>query len=134
MKKFIAISLTFILGITVLISGASGFSDCAVECQRAMQKAHPHAAMASVSLRVPNCCSGDMNNTCEMSPAPLVKIPECSITCNPTVSSNLISIGSITSDALTDRNQANHLDLRIIIAGESIKTPPIYLRTLSILC
>ena len=133
MKKFIAITLTCILSITLLISGASGFSDCAVECQRAIQKTHAHAAMASANLRVPHCCSGDMQNTCEMNRPPLVEIPECSVMGNPTPSSNLIGFGSISGDTLADQKHSTQVDLRSM-AGESNKTPPIYLRTLSILC
>ncbi len=133
MKKFIATSLIFILSITVLMSGASGFSDCAIECQRAMQKAHSHAAMTSASLRAPDCCAGHMNKTCEMNRVPQVKIPECSIMCNPTVSSNLIAVGAISGDAATDQDQTTQVDQRLI-AGQLIKTSPIYLRTLALLC
>ena len=133
MKKLVAIALTFVLSITLLISGASGFSDCAVECQRAIQKTHAHAAMASPNLLVPHCCSGDMQNTCEMNRPPLVDIPECSVTSNPTVSSNLSGVSSISGDTVADHNHAAQVDLRFM-AAESNKTPPIYLRTLSILC
>lgn len=133
MKKFVAITLTFLLGITVLISGASGYSDCAVKCMREMAKAHPHAAMGSVSLRVPNCCSGAMQNTCEMNSAPQVDIPECSIMSHPTVSPKWIGTGIISSDADSDHILKMPVGLRFI-AGQLNKTPPIYLLTLSLLC
>lgn len=133
MKKFVAITLTFLLGITVLISGASGYSDCAVKCMREMAKAHPHAAMGSVSLRVPNCCSGAMQNTCEMNSAPQVDILECSIMSHPTVSPKWIGTGIISSDADSDHILTTPVGLRFI-AGQLNKTPPIYLLTLSLLC
>lgn len=133
MKKFIAITLTLLLGITVLISGASGYSDCAVKCMREMAKTHPHAAMGSVSLRLPDCCSGGMKSTCEMNSAPQVKIPECSIMSHPTVSVDLIGIGIVSSDADSDQIRSTPVGLRII-AGQLNKTPPIYLLTLSLLC
>ena len=48
MKKIVAAILTFVLTLTVLISGASGYSDCAVKCMRAMAKAHPHATTGQI--------------------------------------------------------------------------------------
>ena len=133
MKKLIAITLTCVLTLTVLISGASGYSDCAVKCMREMAKAHPHASMGSIHLRVPDCCSGGKQSPCEMNTAPQVKIPECSIASHPTVSANLMGIGMTTNVADSDHIRLMSAGLRTII-GESHKAPPIYLRTLSILC
>jgi hypothetical protein len=133
MKKFIAITLTCVLTLTVLISGASGYSDCAVRCMREMAKTHPSAAMGSTHLRVPDCCSGQAQSPCEMSSAPEVRIPECSIASQPKVSADLISIGIIASDGESDHIRKVPVGLRTIV-GEYFKDPPIYLRTLSILC
>jgi hypothetical protein len=133
MKAIIAITLTFLLTLTVLISGASGYSDCAVKCMRAQSKAHPHAAMGSTNLRVPDCCAGGMPSTCEMNSAPRVKIPECSITSGPTVSPEWLHIGLIADDADADLIRLTQVNLRFT-AGQLNKTPPIYLLTLSILC
>ena len=133
MKKFIAITLTFLLSITVLISGASGYSDCAVKCMREMAKTHPHAAMGSVGVQMPDCCSGGMQNACEMNSAPQVNLPEFSIMCHPTVFPHLSAIGFSSSDADPDLFPTTRVDLRFI-TGQPNKTPPIYLLTLSILC
>ncbi len=133
MKKFVAITLTFLLSITVLISGASGYSDCAVKCMREKAQTHPHAAMGSGHLQMPDCCSGGLKSTCEMNSAPPIKISECSIMSYPTVSPHLSAIGFISSDADSDLFRTTPVDLRFI-AGQLNKTPPIYLLTLSILC
>jgi hypothetical protein len=133
MKKLVAKTLIFLLPLTVLISGASGYSDCAVKCMREMAKAHPHATMGSKHLRVPDCCSGGMQSPCEMNKAPQVKIPECSIASHATVFANLIGIGMISSNADSDHIRTMQVALRTI-AIVSYKDPPIYLRTLSILC
>ncbi len=133
MKKLIAITLTCVLTLTVLISGVSGYSDCAVRCMREMAKAHPHAAMGSTHLSVPDCCSGGKQSPCEMNTAPQVKIPECSIASHPTVFANLTGIGMATNVADSDHIRSMPAGLRAIVA-EFHKDPPIYLRTLSILC
>ncbi len=131
-NKLIAIALTFVLTLTVLISGASGYSDCAVKCMRQMAKAQQHATMGSTHVRMPDCCSGSMQSPCEMNSAPLVEIPECSISSHSTVSPLLIGDGVISSDADTSLNPMGQVGLRAII-GKFYKDPPIYLRTLSIL-
>ena len=133
MKKIVAAILTFVLTLTVLISGASGYSDCAVKCMRAMAKAHPHATTGSTNLRVPDCCSGGMQSACEMNSAPQVKIPECSLTSQPTVSAHLIGTGMISTDTDSHHIRRMQVALRTVV-GEFYKDPPIYLRTLSILC
>jgi hypothetical protein len=133
MNKRITIAFAFVLTLTVLISGASGFSDCAVKCMREMAEIHPHATMGSKHLRVPDCCSGGQQSPCEMNEAPQVKIPECSIASHPTVSVNLIAIGMISSNADSDHIRTMQVALRSI-ATVPYKDPPIYLRTLSILC
>ncbi|MGD8960881.1 MAG: hypothetical protein PVF29_06300 [Desulfobacterales bacterium] len=133
MKKIVAITLTAVLTLTVLISGASGYSDCAVRCMREMAKAHPHNAMCSTSLRLLDCCSGGMQSRCEMNAAPEVKIPECSIASHPTVSTHLTAIGVMSGVADTDPTRTPRVGLRPIV-GEYYKDPPIYLQTLSFLC
>mgnify|MGYP001550142172 CR=1 FL=1 len=133
MKKLVAKTLIFLLPLTVLISGASGYSDCAVKCMREMAKAHPHATMGSKHLRVPDCCSGGMQSPCEMNKAPQVKIPECSIASHPTVSANLIANGMISSNADSDHLRTMPVGQHTNV-GEFYKDPPIYLRILSILC
>lgn len=133
MNKLLAITLAFVLTLTVLISGASGYSDCAVRCMREMAKTHPQAAMGSTHLRVPDCCSGQAQSPCEMSSAPEVKIPECSIARHPRVSAHLVSIGIIANDAESDHIRTMLVGLGTIVE-EYYKDPPVYLRTLSILC
>jgi len=117
----------------MLVSGASGYSDCAVECMREMTKTRPHAAMGSANLSVPDCCSGGMQNSCEMNSVPPVKMHACSIMSHQKLSPNLIGIGIISSDADSDLIHATPVGLRYI-SGQLNKTPPIYLLTLSILC
>ena len=133
MRKIVAITLTAVLSLTVLISGASGYSDCAVKCMREMAKDHPHAAMGSTRLRLPDCCSGGMQSPCEMNTAPEVKIPECSIASHPTVFTPLTSIGMMSGVADTALNRTLRFGLRAAV-GEVYKDPPIYLQTLSLLC
>lgn len=133
MKRIVAITLTAVLTLTVLISGASGYSDCAVRCMREMAKTHPHAAMGSTVLHIPDCCSGSRQSPCEMNAAPEVKIPECSIASHPTVSTHLTAIGVISGVADTDPTRTSQVGLRTIV-GEYYKDPPIYLQTLSLLC
>jgi hypothetical protein len=133
MTKYVAITLVFLFSVTVLISGASGYSDCEVKCLREMAKARPHAEMGIVSLRLPNCCSGGMKNTCEMNSTPTVQIPVCATTSNPMPPPHMVVIGLVSSDAESDQIPAIQIDLRFK-AGHVNKTPPIYLRTLSILC
>jgi hypothetical protein len=133
MKKPVAITLTFIFSVTVLLSGALGYFDCAAECAREMVKAHQHASMGSASLAAPNCCSGAMKNTCEMAQTLEIKIPECSMTSHQTVSPDPISIGFLPSDTETDIFQPTQSNRRFIV-GEINSKLPIYLRTLSILC
>lgn len=132
-NKLLAITLVFVLTLTVLISGASGYSDCAVRCMREMAKAHPPATMDSTHLRVPDCCSGQAQSPCEMSSAPEVKIPEGFIASHPRVSAHLVSIGIIANDAESDYIRTMLVGSGTIVE-ENYKDPPIYLRTLSILC
>jgi hypothetical protein len=133
MKKPVAIIIAFLFSVTVLLSGAFGYSDCAAECAREMAKAHQHASMVSASLAAPNCCSGTMKNTCEMAQTPEIKIPECSMTSHQTGSPDPITIGFLPSDAETDIFQPTQSNRRFIV-GEINSKLPIYLRTLSILC
>jgi hypothetical protein len=132
MKKFIAITLIFLLSVTVLLSGAFGYSDCAAKCAYEMAKTHQHAAMGSVGLAAPNCCSGTMKNTCEMAGTPEIKIPECSMTSHATGTPDPAGVGILSGNTETDIIRAAQSDPRFI-AGQINKTPPIYLRTLSIL-
>jgi hypothetical protein len=133
MKKIVAIALAAVLTLTVLISGASGYSDCAARCMREMAKAHPHAAMGSTSPSLPDCCSGNMQSPCEMNTAPDVKIPECSITNHPTASVHLSAVGLMSGLSDTDLTRKQQVVLRTNV-GEFYKDPPIYLQTLSLLC
>ena len=133
MKKFVAITLKDVLACTVLISGASGYYDCAAVCMREMAKVNPHAAMGSPSLRLPDCCSGKMQRPCEMNAAPEVKIPECSITSHPTVSVHLTAIGMLSGVADADHIRKLQFGLRHVPV-EFYKDSPIYLLTLSLLC
>ena len=133
MKKPVAITLAFIFSVTVLLSGAFGYSDCAAICAREMAKANHHAAMGSASLAAPNCCSGAMKNTCEMAQMLEIKIPECSVTSHRTVSADPFSIGFLASDTDTDISQPTQ-SIRRLIVGEINSKLPIYLKTLSILC
>jgi hypothetical protein len=133
MKKATAISLAFLFSLTVLLSGASGYSDCAAECAYEMAKAHPHSAMGSAKLKGLNCCSGVIKNTCEMDRTIEIKIPECSTACHAKVSSKPISVGFLPNDFGTDRLRLPPFNLQI---GADEKRPKrlIYLETLSILC
>ena len=133
MKKLFTITLVSIFNITVLLSGAFGYSDCATKCAREMAKAHPYASMGSAILAAPNCCSGDMKSTCKMAQTLEIKIPECYMTSHQTVSSDSISIGFLPSDAESDisRPTPSH---RRFFTGEINSKLPIYLKTLSILC
>ena len=132
MKKIVAITLTAVLALTVLISGTSGYSDCAVRCMREAAGTHPHAAMGSTSPRLPDCCSGSMQNPCEMNTVPEVKIPECSIASHSTVVTHFKTIGMISGVADADISRILQVYLRTIV-GEFYKDPPIYLQTLSLL-
>lgn len=134
MKKIVAIILTSALTFTLLISGASGYSDCAVQCMQEMAKAHPHTAVDSIDLRMPNCCSGRMITPCEMNTAPEVRIPACSIMRHhSTVSANLLGLGLTSSTADTTDIRAVNVGLRLFL-GKFYKDPPIYLHNLSLLC
>ena len=133
MKKPIAISLTFIFSLTVLLSGAFGYSDCAAMCAREMAKAQQHASMGSAGLAAPNCCSGAMNNTCAMTQTLEVKIPECSMASHQTVAPDPISTGFISSDTKLDNFRSTQSNRRFFV-GEINSKLPIYLKTLSILC
>jgi hypothetical protein len=133
MKKPVAITLAFLFSVTVLLSGAFGYSDCAAICAREMAKAYEHASMGSASLAAPNCCSGAMKNTCEMAQMREIKIPECSVTSHQTVSPDPISIGLLPSDTDTDIFQPTQSNRRFFV-GEINSKLPIYLKTLSILC
>jgi hypothetical protein len=132
MKKPVAITLAFIFGFTVLLSGAFGSSDCATQCAREMAKANHHALMPSASLVATNCCSVVMKNSCEMAQVLEIKIPECSMTGHHTVSANLISIGFLT-DGTNNNIFRSTQSYRRFIAGEINSKLPIYLKTLSIL-
>ena len=133
MKKSIAITIAFLFSVTVLLSGALGYSDCAAKCAFEMAKVLQHTAMGSASLAAPNCCSGTMKNSCEMATTVEIKIPECSMTSHQTVVSDPIGMGFISSDIATDNFRATQSNRRFI-AGKINKAPPIYLQTLSILC
>ncbi|MGD8990310.1 MAG: hypothetical protein PVI00_02520 [Desulfobacterales bacterium] len=133
MKKIVATTLTAVLTLAVLLSGASGYSDCAVRCVREMAKVHPHCAMGSTNLRLPDCCSGGMQSPCEMNAAPEVKIPECSIASHATGFTHLTAIGVMSGAAETDLTAPSQVGLRSIFA-KYYKDPPIYLQTLSLLC
>lgn len=133
MKKPVAITLAFLFSVTVLLSGAFGYSDCAAICAREMAKAHEHASIKSASLAAPNCCSGAMKNTCEMAQMIEIKIPECSVTSHQTVSPDPISTGLLTSDTDTGIFQPTQSNRRFIV-GEINSKLPTYLKTLSILC
>ena len=133
MKKPVAITLAVLFSVTVLLSGAFGYSDCAAICAREMAKANHHAAMGSASLAAPNCCSGAMKNTCEMAQMLEIKIPECSVTSHQTVFPDSISVGFFPSNTDTDIFQPTQSNRRFI-AGETNSKLPIYLKTLSILC
>jgi hypothetical protein len=133
MKKTVAITLAFIFSITVLLSGAFGYSDCAAKCAYERAKLHPHTAMGSATLAAPNCCSGAMKSTCEMAGTVEIKIPECSMTSHQTVAPDSISIGFLPSDTETDFFRPTQFNRRFI-AGKINSKLPIYLKTLSILC
>lgn len=131
-KRIVALAITAVLVFTVLISGASGYSDCAAICMREMAKAHPHTPTGSARLRVPDCCSGSMQSPCEMKTAPAVKIPECLISNHSSLSTHLTAIGMIAGVADADLTRSLKVNVRTIV-GESYKDPPIYLQTLSLL-
>jgi hypothetical protein len=133
MKKPAAISLVFLFSVTVLLSGASGYSDCAAECAYEMAKAHAHSAMGSAKLTAPNCCSGAIKNTCEMDRTVEIKIPECSTACHAPGSPKPISIGFLANDSGTDRFRPTPFNLQIR-ADEKRPKQPVYLETLTILC
>jgi hypothetical protein len=133
MKKPVAITLAFVFSVTVLLSGAFGYSDCAAMCAREMAKAQQHASMGSSGLAAPNCCSGAMNNNCEMAQTLEIKIPECSMASHQTATPNPISMGFISGDAELDSLRATQSNRRFF-AGEINSKLPIYLKTLSILC
>ena len=133
MKKPVAITLTFLFSVTMLLSGAFSYSDCAAICARQMAKAHEHASMGSASLAAPNCCTGVMKNTCEMAQVFEITIPECSVTSHQTVSPDPISIGFLPGDTDTDIFQPTQSNRRFFV-GEINSKLPIYLKTLTILC
>ena len=133
MQKLFAISLAFLFSLTMLLSGASGYSDCAAECAHEMAKVHSHSAMGISTLTAPNCCSGDMKNTCGMGRTVVVKIPECSTMCHAPVSSKPISIGFLSNDSGMNRFRPTSFNLQIR-ADEKRPKRPVYLETLSILC
>ena len=132
MKKPVAITLAFIFSVTVLLSGAFGYSDCAAICAREMVKAHQHVSMGSASLAAPNCCSRAMKNTCEMAQMLEIKIPACSVPCHRTVSADPFSIGFLPDDTDKDIFRPSQSSRRFI-AGEINSKLPIFLKTLSIL-
>jgi hypothetical protein len=133
MKKPVAIALAFLFNFTVLLPGASGYSDCAAKCSRQMAKAHQHASMGPASLAAPNCCSAAMKNTCEMGMTVEVKIPEFSMAGHHTHSPEPIGIGFVSNDTESDlfgRTQSN----RRFITGEIKPKIPLYLKKLALLC
>jgi hypothetical protein len=132
-KKIFAIILVFMFSMTVLVSGATGYSDCAVKCMRAKAKTQTHAAMGPTNLQMPSCCSAGLKNTCEMNSAPQVKIPECSIASHPTVSPEWTYVGFATINTDSGLFRTTRVDQRLV-NGCLTKPPPIYLLTLSILC
>ena len=133
MKKSIAITLIFLFSVTLLLSSAFGYSDCAAKCAYEMTKAHQHASMGSAGFAAPNCCSGAMKNSCEMAGAPEIKIPECSMPSHPTSTPDATGVGFLSGNIETDIIHATQTGLQFN-AGRINKTPPIYLQTLSILC
>jgi hypothetical protein len=132
MQKLVAITLAFLFSVTVLLSGAFGYSDCAAICAREMANANQHTSMGPASLAAPNCCSGAMKNTCEMAQTPEVKIPECSMASHQTVAPDPISIGLISSDTNLYNLRSTQSNRRFFV-GEINSKLPIYLKTLSIL-
>ena len=133
MKKFFAIPLILIFSVTALLSGALGYSDCAMKCAYETAKAHQHTSMGSMGLVAPNCCSGTMKNGCEMTGAPQVKIPECSMPSYPNSIPNLKGVGFMSGNIQTDISGVTLAGLQLNTSQPN-KTPPIYLQTLSILC
>ena len=132
-QKIFTLILVFLFSITVLLSGATGYSDCAVKCMRAKAMAQSHAEIGSVNMQMPTCCSAGLKNTCEMDSAPQVKIPECSIASHPTVSPEWTHVGFKTLNTDSDLFRTTQVDQRFV-NGCLTKPPPIYLLTLSILC
>ncbi len=133
MKRSVAIALAFLFSVSVLLSGASGYSDCAAKCAYEMAKAHQHAAMGSAGLAAPNCCSGAMKNTCEMAGTVEIKIPECSMTSQRTVTPDPIGFGFLPGDTGSDRLRQIQSNRRFI-TGEIKPKIPLYLEKLSLLC
>jgi hypothetical protein len=133
MKKTVAITIAFLFSVTVLLSGAFGFADCAAECAYEMAKAHAHAAMGSATLAELNCCSGASKGNCDMAGTVEIKIPECSVTSHQTVTPDPIGIGFLPSDTESDFFRPTQFNRRFI-AGKINSKLPIYLKTLSILC
>jgi hypothetical protein len=133
MKKSIVITLIFLFSVTVLLSGAFGYSDCAAKCAYEMAKARQHASMGSTGVAAPNCCSGAMKNGCEMTGTPEIKIPECSLPGQPTVTPNPAGVGFLSGNMETGIRRATQTDLQFN-SSHINKSPPIYLQTRSILC
>ena len=132
MKKIIAITLLFLFSATGILSSAFGYSDCAARCAYEMAKAHQHAAMDAMDLAAPNCCSGMMKNACEMAGIPEVKIPECSMLRHRHSNPDPTAIGFISVNRTTGFPPADQTEAPFN-TGQTNKTPPIYLQTLSIL-
>jgi hypothetical protein len=133
MKKSIAITLIFLFSATVLLSSASGYSDCAAKCALEMANAKQHVSMGSMGLAGPNCCSGTLKNTCDMAGTPQIKIPECSMPSHPTVTPNPTAVGILSVGVGIDISRVTQAGLQFSSAHIP-KTLPIYLQTLSILC
>ncbi|MGD2036913.1 MAG: hypothetical protein PVH28_03455 [Desulfobacterales bacterium] len=133
MKKPAAISLVFLFSVTVLLSGAFGYSDCAAECAHEIAKVHAHASMGSATLTEPNCCSGAMKHTCEMGRMFEIKIPECSTAHPAPVFPKPNSIGYLPNNFATDHFRLTPFNPQIS-ADEKRPKRPVYLETLSILC
>jgi hypothetical protein len=133
MKNPVALAFAFLFSFSVLLTGASGYFDCAAKCGHEMAKTSRHAAMEPTGLAAPNCCAGAMKNTCEMAGAFEFKIPECSMTWRRTVAPDAIGIGFLDRDAATDRFQPNPSDRRSFAAKINLQIP-LYLKKLALLC
>jgi len=133
MKKSVALAFAFLFSVSVLLTGAFGYSDCAAKCGHEMARASQHAAMESTGLAAPNCCAGAMKNSCEMAGAFEIKIPECSMTCRRTVAPDSIGIGFLSRDAESDRFQPHPSNRRSFIGKINLNIP-LYLKKLALLC
>jgi hypothetical protein len=133
MKKPVVLAFSFLFSVSVLLTGAFGYSDCAAKCGHEMAKASQHAARELPGLAAPNCCAGATKNTCEMAGAFEIKIPECSMTCRRTVAPDSIGIGLLSRDTESDLFQPNPSDRRSF-TGKINFNIPLYLKKLALLC